>query len=675
MSVPLEICDYTEANSRGSLSAAADIIDSAFLGGMLVYPVRTGNGTVMDLLGGDATPGARLILGQMSKTRTGGSVSAFLRERLGREPKRIVESVLRSGRSVDSVFAPGGVGTEESDPRSERALRIRFAPHPEGILLTWSEAGAEEDIRLRLEAAERRAEQAEARLVDSFVVSPDPVALFDADDRLILCNEAWIDILGLQDVDPVIGRRFKDLMLAADGPSEADPVVDNMLDGYIRWRHEARLSLTDDSFEMALADGRTFRMRERSTRDGGIVSVGTEITEIIRQREVLNRALEAINIRLALFDPDDRLVVWNKSYGQVVGHDLLQVGMTFEACVQINSNRNDAVTRFDGREVTLEDRIALHHEGRRELRFERWYDDGAVSLMNEIRTSDGWVIITGTTITELKQKEAVLRARVEELDAARAEAERHAADLAAVTRQLIVEKERAETASRTKSRFLANMSHELRTPLNAILGFSEVLTLQAFGPLGVPRYREYAEDIHASGCHLLSLINDILDMAKVEAGKYSLMVEEVQLAQLVDRAVRMVRGRAAEADLHLSVSRIAPDLQMRLDPRAIQQVLINLLANAIKFTPENGSVELDCVDHGDAVELIVRDTGNGIDPADIPRLLRPFEQAHTLENRERQGTGLGLPLSNALVELHGGTLTVESAPGVGTTVRIRLPRD
>lgn len=675
MPVSLETPDHAEAQPLGMLGAAADVLDSAFLGGMLVSPVRAADGSVTDVLGADATPGARDLLGASAGWR-GRSVAALLRERLGREPLRIVEYVVRSGRPIESPFALAEDECNDLEPVSElRPLRIRFAPHPKGVLLAWSDAGPEADLRTRLDAAERRATKAEARLADSFVLSPDPIALFAADDRLILCNEAWIDVLGLQEVDPVVGRRFDDLMEAAGHPADEVPLAADTLDGYVRWRRDARLALTDDTFELALADGRTFSMRERSTRDGGIISIGSEVTEIIRQREVLNRALEAVNIRLALFDPDGRLVVWNKAYGNVVGSDLLQVGMTFEACARINDARADATTLYEGRPVSSEQRIALHHERHAELKFERWYDDGNVSLLNETRTPDGWIIVTGATITELKQKEAVLRARVEELDTARAEAERHAADLAAVTRQLIAEKERAEAASQTKSRFLANMSHELRTPLNAILGFSEVLTLEAFGSLGVPRYREYAEDIHASGRHLLSLINDILDMSKVEAGKYSLAVEEVDLAEVVDRAVRMVRGRAAEAELRFSVAKVAPDLRISLDPRAIQQVLINLLANAIKFTPANGAVELGFADHGDAVELIVRDTGTGIDPDDIPRLLRPFEQAHSLENRQSQGTGLGLPLSNALVKLHCGSLTIESRRGVGTTVRIRLPRE
>jgi len=660
------LIEEVAAVPSGALSAAADTLDSAFLGALLLSPKRRA-GAVVDLICDDATPGGAALLSSDPDVLIGRSMKKDLRRWIGRDPLRVAESVLFAGPPVEHRVEGGVSGTG-------RPLAVRFSAHAAGILLTWRDAGHDVDHIQRAQSAERRAATAESRLVDCFMASPDPFALFGQDDRLVLCNEAWIEIFGLEEVDPVIGRPFDDLIRVARRPATRKDGAGNVWEVYARWRQEVRHYPTDELFEMALEDGRAFRMRERRTRDGGLVSTGSEVTEILRQREVLHRALETISSRVAIFDPDLKLVVWNRSFEEMLGEDVVQVGMAFEACARINMHRDDVVTTFNGQPIDLETRMALHAEGRDRLEFERWYDSGKVTLMTESRTEDGWYVITGTTITELKSKESVLRARVEELDAARAEAERHASELAAVTRQLTVEKERAETANRTKSRFLANMSHELRTPLNAILGFSEVLKLESFGPLGYPRYQEYAEDIHASGRHLLSLINDILDMSKVEAGKYSLLREDVVLADVVETAVRMVRGRATEADLHLSVARIDPGLNITIDPRAIKQVLINLLSNAVKFTPSGGFVDLDCIEHAEAVTLVVRDTGSGIDPAEVPRLLRPFEQAQGVDNHHSQGTGLGLPLSNALVELHGGTLTVESAIGVGTSVMIRLPR-
>jgi two-component system, cell cycle sensor histidine kinase PleC len=659
VSVQVAVLENPTDGLFNALAAASDTLDSAFLGAMLLSPQRGGDRAVCDLLCADVTPGALALLGQDRDVLLGASMVRRLAGWVGRDPLRLAEAVLREGQPVERAF-------DATAARSRLPVRARFTRHRLGILVTWSDAVPQTETTARLKEAERRAEAAEARLVDSFISSPDPFALFDADDKLVLCNETWIEIFGLVELDAVIGRGFDELM---DAAGRSDPSGVNR--GYARWRREIRISEQDETFEIDLADGRSFSLRERRTREGGQVCIGSEVTEIIRQREVLHRALESINVRIAIFDPEDRLVVWNHAFEQVVGDNLLQPGITFEACARSNVNRSDVVTTFDGREIDIEERMVLHREGHAELLFERWYEDGSVSLMSETRTPDGWNIITGTTITELKAKEAVLRARVAELDSARADAERHAADLAVVTEQLTLEKERAETASRTKSRFLANMSHELRTPLNAILGFSEILKLQAFGPLGADRYREYAEDIHASGGHLLSLINDILDMSKVEAGKYSLVIEDVAFGEVVDRAVRMMRGRATEGALQLNVAPVDPELVLRIDPRAIKQVLINLLANAIKFTPAGGHIDLSAVEEPDAVVVVVRDTGIGIDPKEIPRLMRPFEQDRSSGG---QGTGLGLPLSSALVGLHGGRMTVDSRPGAGTCVTIRLPR-
>ncbi|SDG22989.1 PAS domain S-box-containing protein [Thalassobaculum litoreum DSM 18839] len=660
MSVQLAVAENPMEDLLNALSPASDTLDSAFLGAMLLSPLLGDDRSLCDLLCADVTPGALSLLALDKESLLGASMARRLVGWIGRDPLRLADAVMRDGRPVDCAF-------DATVARTRQPIRARFARHRLGVLVTWSDAVSQTETSSRLKDAERRAEAAEARLVDSFIVSPDPFALFDRDDKLILCNEAWIEVFGLQEIDSVIGRGFDDLMDAA-GRSESTPLRRD----YARWRRETRISEQDDTYEIELPDGRSFHMRERRTREGGQVSIGSEVTEIIRQREVLHRALESINIRVAIFDPDDRLVVWNQAYAQLIGEDLLQQGITFEACARSVATKTDVVTTFDGREVDIDEQLELHRQKREELLFERWHDSGTVTLISETRTPDGWIIIAGTTITELKAKEAVLRARVAELDSARADAERHAADLAVVTEQLTLEKERAEAANRTKSRFLANMSHELRTPLNAILGFSEILKLQAFGPLGADRYREYAEDIHSSGGHLLSLINDILDMSKVEAGKYSLVIEEVSVGDVIDRAVRMMRGRATEGDLQLNVIPVDPALTLRIDPRAIKQVLINLLANAIKFTPAGGHVELSTAEEADAVAIIVRDTGIGIDPKEIPRLMRPFEQDRATGG---QGTGLGLPLSSALVGLHGGRMTVESLPGAGTSVTIRLPRD
>ena len=240
--------------------------------------------------------------------------------------------------------------------------------------------------------------------------------------------------------------------------------------------------------------------------------------------------------------------------------------------------------------------------------------------------------------------------------------------------ELRLAKETAEIASRSKSEFLANMSHELRTPLNAIMGFAEILATEIFGTLGDSRYREYAADIHESGGHLLTLISDILDLSKIEAGKFDLVEQKVAVRELIDTAVRIVGGRAVSAGLSLRTE-VEDDLPpMRADLRALKQILINLLSNAVKFSHQGDTVLISAGLQADGrLRLAVRDTGIGIPNAALDRVMAPFEQVDSSLVRRRQGTGLGLPIVGALVELHGGDFQLESVVGVGTTAYVMLP--
>ncbi len=239
---------------------------------------------------------------------------------------------------------------------------------------------------------------------------------------------------------------------------------------------------------------------------------------------------------------------------------------------------------------------------------------------------------------------------------------------------LVSAKEQAELANRTKSEFLANISHELRTPLNAILGFSEVMYRRLLGPFGNKRYHEYARDIHDSGLHLLDLINDVLDLSKAEAGKLQLHEELVNVGDAVNSSVRLIRGRADSGGVELH-SQIDPNLPlMRADRRMVKQVLLNLLSNAVKFTPEGGTVTVVAVQEpSGAVALVVKDSGIGMDMADVPQVLTPFGQLETALTRKHRGTGLGLPLVLSLMELHDGRLEIDSAPGAGTKVTATFP--
>jgi two-component system, cell cycle sensor histidine kinase PleC len=239
-------------------------------------------------------------------------------------------------------------------------------------------------------------------------------------------------------------------------------------------------------------------------------------------------------------------------------------------------------------------------------------------------------------------------------------------------RELSTALDQAQQASTAKSSFLALMSHELRTPLNAILGFSEVIGSEVFGPV-VPRYRNYAQDIHGAGKHLLALINDILDLSKAEAGKLELDCEAVNLGEVIKECARLMQGRAADQDLRLRLS-IAALPPMNIDRLRVKQILLNLLSNAIKFTPNGGTISLEADRQPDGgVSVRVRDTGIGMAPEMIPLVFEPFRQVDSDLSHKFEGTGLGLSLVKLLIEQHGGSVGIESALGKGSCVTLRLP--
>jgi len=270
----------------------------------------------------------------------------------------------------------------------------------------------------------------------------------------------------------------------------------------------------------------------------------------------------------------------------------------------------------------------------------------------------------------------VLKHRVDELRWSRGRLVQQAKDLTKLAQAHDVERRRAERASAAKSRFLANMSHELRTPLNAILGFPEMMRREALGPVGSPRYRAYADDINSSGMHLLGLINDLLDLSKIEAGKMELVEELLELPRLAEDCLLLLRDVARRGKVEIKAKMPAQLPFLRADERKLKQVLLNLLGNAVKFTREGGEVTLSAASDGrGGFTIEVADTGIGIAPEHLAVVLEPFGQVQCadVELAQPVGTGLGLPLSKALVELHGGRLEIESALGRGTTIRLQLP--
>jgi two-component system cell cycle sensor histidine kinase PleC len=326
-----------------------------------------------------------------------------------------------------------------------------------------------------------------------------------------------------------------------------------------------------------------------------------------------------------------------------------------------------------------ERRIANPNGPRGGATYERQLADGRWLQGNGLKTRDGSTVSLGTDITLIKQHqerlvdgERRLMANLHDLSQARRNEEERTRELVDLNKKYVREKDRAEAANRAKSEFLANMSHELRTPLNAIIGFSELMASKLFGPLGSPRYEEYANDINSSGKHLLGVINDILDMSKIEAGQFSMEREEIDLNPLISETVRVISLQAAQKSIAVE-TRIADAMTLVADRRAIKQIVINLLSNAVKFTGEGGHILVRVRKVSSAIMLTIEDNGCGIPKSALRKLGRPFEQVQNQFSKSHAGSGLGLAISRSLAELHGGALKIRSTEGVGTIVSVRIP--
>ena len=397
-----------------------------------------------------------------------------------------------------------------------------------------------------------------------------------------------------------------------------------------------------------------------------IIGVSIDVSEQVMTEQRLNaaqsRLKDAINSApgpIAIWSRNSELVLWNETFAKVFEfkENELRIGAQYKA-ISALATRNIASQRSDTSDAQAQEI---------ELKNGKWL------RLIERRTSDGGLVSIGIDISPQKQteEEAIksekrLRSVVTQLQSS----EREAAELAKQYRDA---KTVAEAASASKDSFLANMSHELRTPLNAINGFSQMMTQEIYGPMGDPRYKEYANDILISGKHLLDLINDVLDMAKIEAGKFKLYPGPMSLIDTAENAISVIRGKAQENAI--TIEKDYGDIDEIIgDERSIKQILINLLSNAVKFTRKGGRVLIRLSGNEANVTISVIDTGIGISEANLTRLGKPFEQVENEHARTRQGTGLGLALCRSFAQMHGGELRISSKLEVGTKVDIILPR-
>jgi two-component system cell cycle sensor histidine kinase PleC len=438
----------------------------------------------------------------------------------------------------------------------------------------------------------------------------------------------------------------------------------------------------DQIFRMRHAQGHYVWMRARaqiissSTGDLHVIGIAMDVTEQHRlaQRyaeadQRLADAIECTSEAFVLWDKNDKLVAWNGHFQKVYGlpDDVLVPGK--ERSLVLASARKPIIQR----------RIADADDGTNSRTSEVQLADEHWLQINERRTRDGGLVSVGTDITLLKRHQERLRDQerrlmntISDLSASQRILERQKTELSDANEKYLAEKQRAEAANKAKSEFLANMSHELRTPLNAILGFSEILLAGMFGPVGSPKYEEYAKDIHESGKHLLNVINDILDMSKIEAGQMKIRCETIDLCPLIEESMRLTAIPAEEKNITVE-QRVEPGLSVVADRRAIKQILLNILSNAVKFTDDGGRIALRARQVEGAVIVSIVDTGIGIPKSALGKIGNPFEQVQSQYAKSKGGSGLGLAISRSLVALHGGSLKIRSREGQGTVVSLRIP--
>jgi two-component system cell cycle sensor histidine kinase PleC len=442
----------------------------------------------------------------------------------------------------------------------------------------------------------------------------------------------------------------------------------------------------DQTFRMQHTDGHWIWLRVRcelsqGAADSGLhlIGIAVDITEqkSLAEKTVeadlrLRDAIETIPEAFVLWDAGDRLVLCNSHFQRLhkLPDSAVTPGTSYETVIEVGS--------------MPEVRTRLHEAGTQApgaRTFEAQLDDGKWLHISERRTKDGGYVSVGTDITRIKEHEQKLvdndlrlRATVIDLKRSQTALERQALELADLAEKYSQEKTRAEEANQTKSKFLANMSHELRTPLNAIIGFSEIMESGMFGTLGSEKYQEYCHDILTSGHYLLEVINDILDMSKIEAGRMKLDMEPLDLSKTLAESLRVVSGRADDKNLLLDAD-IEGTISVVADRRAIKQIIVNLLSNAVKFTPDGGKVVVRSRQLSDSILLMIADTGIGIAPQSLARLGRPFEQVESQLTKTYHGSGLGLAIARSLTNLHGGSMRLRSRLGAGTVVCVSLPRD
>jgi signal transduction histidine kinase len=482
----------------------------------------------------------------------------------------------------------------------------------------------------------------EEALIEALDTIPEGFVIYDSNDKLVRCNARFREIYGYseQEAQPGVTQHQLGLLDEQRGVQ----IFGGSGESFLKQRLDYRSRLKGDQ-EIRLPDGRLITTRERRLARGGFVSIQADITELKETQERLRKseqllldAIESLDEGFVFFDEEDRLVVANSTYKRMYpAQKHITPGIRFEDAVRLSVEAGEVPAAIGQEEEWLATRFAQH----RKLSggSEQVLMDGNWVKVSERRTVDGGIVGIRTDITELKDSHA-----------------------------------QAEAANRAKTSFLAHMSHELRTPLNSIIGYSDMVRHETFGPLGEPKYAEYVENIYSSGAFLLSLINDILDISRVEIGELESFPERVDPKTVIASVVEMMKPRADEKELKLTVRAATYDAGLYVDKRHLQQMLINLIGNSIKFTAKGEDISVQLSGREDeGVDIVVTDEGCGIAENEIRTIFDPFSQVGDAFGKANEGTGLGLYLVKSLAELNEAKVQLDSELGVGTSVKITFP--
>jgi PAS domain S-box-containing protein len=531
---------------------------------------------------------------------------------------------------------------EVAGPQGRRQWQIRLATAADAGGRIGRLQGSARDVTADLRSHQKLKETQDL-LASIFDIADIGISVSDEQARIIRVNRSYAEIFGYDQKD-LIGRDILSLVSDGDRP-QLEKRKALILAGVPVPPREVRIKHHNGGYRIGSASSRLF------VSSAGEKLMVTAVSDLTRQkrleqelREREERLLAIANnmpALIALIDAEGRIVFANalmENWLTQPGQDL--VGRTLATAAPARTYRALAphiAQALDGEHAGFQQPLRMADGSRRHFRF---------NLIP--RTIDGrpsGYFLFGSDITAVEDaKDALRRA-----------------------------KDRAEAANEAKSQFLANMSHELRTPLNAIIGFSDIMANEILGPMNNSVYHNYTQDILKSGHHLHELINDVLDLSKIEAGQFELYEEELDVAQAVETAQRLVQMRADQAGVRIVVVPADRPWKLVADPRAIRQMLINLLSNAVKFTPSAGSVTVACRPEGEDFLIEVADTGIGIPAEKLADVTKPFYQIDNVMTRRHQGTGIGLSITETLMNLHGGALRLESCEDRGTRATLVFP--